>query len=105
MHASSQDNRGSPRSKTLGLNDPQVAILSLSPMKRAVLVACVEADGALYKRYGAWSTHATGPLGTKISGNTVADLIRDGMLIRDVIGKDVTARLTPQGERIARSTL
>jgi hypothetical protein len=105
MHAGSQDDRGSPRSKTLGRNDPQAAILSLSPVKRGALVACVEADGALYKRYGAWSTHATGPLGRKISGNTVADLIRDGMLTLNVIGKDATARLTPQGERIARGTL
>ena len=105
MHASSRDDRGSPRPKTLGRNDPQAAILSLSPVKRAALVACIEADGALYKRYGTWSTHPTGPLVRKISGNTVADLVRDGMLTLNVIGKDVTARLTPQGERIARSTL
>ena len=103
MHASSRDDRGSPRPKTLGRNDPQAAILSLSPVKWAALVACAEVDGALYKRYGAWSTHAAGSLGRKISGNTVADLVRDGMLTLNVIGKDVTARLTPQGERIARA--
>jgi hypothetical protein len=77
----------------------------LSPVKCAALIACIQGNGALYKRYGAWSPLPTGTSEKRISGNTVADLVRDGLLTLTVIGKDITAHLTPCGDQCARCAL
>ena len=59
-----------------GSGENRALIAVLSPAKRAALVACLVADG-LNKRSGAWHGIAGGK---PISGVTVADLARDGLL-------------------------
>ena len=44
---------------------------------------------------------SNGPIEEKISGVTVKDLVRDGILKLFVVGTYATARLTEYGERIA----
>jgi hypothetical protein len=75
---------------------------TLSPTKCAALTACINGDGTLYKRFGAWSPLPDGPIEKKIFGVTVKDLVRDGILELFVVGTYATARLTEYGERIAR---
>ena len=77
-------------------------IEKLSPIKRRALVVCLEADGVLYKCSGAW-TSAYAESDERISGVTVADLTRDGLLTITVIDKRVSARLTPRGTWFART--
>jgi hypothetical protein len=108
MHANGTHNRGphaSEKSNMVGQNDMRATMWMLSPAKRAALIACAGADCTLYKRYGAWSPCATGDCQTRICGNTVADLARDGLLSISTVAKHVTARLTPAGEDIARAAL
>lgn len=68
-------------------------IAVLSPAKRAALVACLAADG-LHKQSGAW--HGTAG-GKPISGVTVADLGRDGLLALSSDHRLGFARLTELG--------
>jgi hypothetical protein len=76
---------------------------TLSAAKCVALTACINGDGTLYKRFGAWSPLPNGPIEEKISGVTVKDLVRDGILKLFVVGTYATARLTEYGEQIARS--
>jgi hypothetical protein len=64
-------------------------IVELSLAKRNALIACLNAEG-LRKKNGAWH----GPLnGKPVSGATVADLSRDGMLTLTVDHHAGSARL------------
>src|SRR5260370_14592823 len=60
----------------LAPGEPRALIAILSSAKRNALVACFNANG-LQKKDGAW--HGS-PDGKPVSGVTVADLARDGML-------------------------
>ena len=77
-------------------------IEKLSPIKQRTLVVCLEADGMLHKCSGAW-TPAHAESHERISGITVADLSRDGLLTITVIDKRKSARLTPRGIWFART--
>ena len=77
-------------------------IEKLSPIKQRALVVCLEADGILHKCSGAW-TPAHAESHERISGITVADLSRDGLLTITVIDNRVLARLTPRGTWFART--
>jgi hypothetical protein len=70
--------------------------LELSPAKQAALMNCLTNNG-LHKVAGAWQ----GRSGTRISGLTVADLARDGML--DVNKPLGLAQLTEKGLRQAQA--
>jgi hypothetical protein len=83
--------------------DTRAAIAALSPIKCAALVICLQGGGVLYKRSGVWSPTAAGELNERISGNSVADLARDGFLTITATGKHASARLTPRGEWLART--
>jgi hypothetical protein len=72
-------------------------------VKRAALIACLNGDGAPHKRYGVWSPSYVGTLEMRISGVTVADLSRDGMVIITVIRGSASARLTARGAWFART--
>jgi hypothetical protein len=95
--------RATEPSPLLAYRDARAPIDILSPAKRAALIACLNGDGVLHKRDGTWSPSSVGTLETRISGVTVADLSRDGMLIVTVIGKSAAARLTARGAWFART--
>ena len=85
----------------LAPNDAPAPIAKLSIAKRTALLACINAGG-LYRKAGAWH----GPCGGKpISGGTIADLARDGMLALTTINRLASAQLTERGKWFARPLL
>ena len=80
-------------------HEAQAPIVTLSAAKRKAMIACLQAQGALHKCYGAW----TGIADTRISGNTVADLSREGLLTITVTDGHASARLTERGNWFART--
>ncbi len=80
---------------------PRAQVAGLSPAKRHALTTCFHA-GALTKRKGAW--HG-GPDSKPVSGVTVADLARDGLLSLLIEPRTGTARLTERGILFARTLL
>jgi hypothetical protein len=87
----------------LAPNEPRAPIAILSPAKRNALITCLNGGGTLHKRYGVWSSKATGSCDKLVSGMTVADLSRDGMLTLTVLGKSASAQLTTRGSWFART--
>jgi hypothetical protein len=77
----------------------------LSPIKCAALVACFQSGGTLYKRIGIWSESPIGIPQHRISGNTVADLSREGLVTITIIQKQATARLTARGRWFAHTAV
>jgi hypothetical protein len=82
-------------------SEPRALIAILSAAKRNALVACFNASG-LHKKDGAW--HGP-PDGKPVSGVTVADLARDGMLTLSTDHRLGSARLTERGNWFARTLL
>jgi hypothetical protein len=85
----------------LAPSEPRALIAILSAAKRSALVACFNANG-LHKKDGAW--HGV-PDGKRVSGVTVADLARDGMLTLTTDHGLGSARLTERGSWFARTLL
>ena len=85
----------------LAPNEPRALIAILSSAKRNALVACFNASG-LHKKDGAWHGPADGK---PVSGVTVADLTRDGMLTLTTGHGLACARLTERGCWFARTLL
>jgi hypothetical protein len=83
----------------LGPNEPRAPIVNLSPAKREALIACLE-SGALYRHCGAWVPATSDHRRRRISGITVADLARDGILTIEAHAK---AQLTARGSWFART--
>jgi hypothetical protein len=82
-------------------SEPRARVAGLSPAKRHALVACLNASG-LSKKNGAWH----GAPGAKpVSGVTVADLARDGLLTVSIDHRIGSARLTERGNWFARTLL
>jgi hypothetical protein len=82
-------------------NERHAPIAMLSPAKRSALVACFNAGG-LHKKDGAWH----GPSGgMPLSGVTIADLARDGMLTVITNRQFRSAQLTERGNWFARTLL
>ena len=85
----------------LAPSEPRAPIAILSPAKRNALVACFNAGG-VHKKDGAWH----GPPGGKpVSGMTIADLARDGMLTVTTNHRFGSAQLTERGNWFARTLL
>jgi hypothetical protein len=82
-------------------SEPRAQIAILSTAKRAALLTCFNADG-LHKKDGAWHGSAGGK---PVSGVTVADLARDGMLTLTTDHGHASARLTERGNWFARTLL
>ncbi len=80
---------------------PRAQVAGLSPAKRHALTACFHA-GALNKRKGAWHGGADSK---PVSGVTVADLARDGLLSLLIEPRGGTARLTERGTLFAHALL
>jgi len=76
----------------------------LSLAKRAALIACFN-GGSLHKRDGAWTALSTTTFDKPVSGVTVADLARDGMLILSMLHGSASARLTTRGSWFARTAV
>jgi hypothetical protein len=76
-------------------NKRRVSVAVLSPTKRTAVIECFNNNG-LHKRRGYWWGT---PEGKHISGVTVADLARDGVV--SVING--SARLTERGQWFART--
>src|SRR5260370_23182747 len=92
-----------PALPLLGPNEPHAPIAILSPAKRAALIACLGGDGNLHKQHGVWIPGSAGICDKRISGVTVADLGRDGMLTLTMLGRNASARLTTRGSWFART--
>jgi hypothetical protein len=82
-------------------SEPRALVAILSAAKRNALVACFNGSG-LHKKDGAW--HGL-PNGKPVSGVTVADLARDGMLTLTTDHRLGSARLTERGNWFARTLL
>jgi hypothetical protein len=77
--------------------DAPIAVLSAA--KRNAVLACLDGN-ALVKRNGAWY----GSVACKpVSGVTVADLARDGLLTLLTDGRSASARLTKRGNWFAQT--
>jgi hypothetical protein len=85
----------------LAPSEPRALVAILSAAKRNALVACFNASG-LHKKDGAWHGPADGK---PVSGVTVADLARDGMLTLSTDRGLGSARLTERGNWFARTLL
>jgi hypothetical protein len=81
--------------------EQRAPIAILTPAQCKALLVCLGA-GALFRSRGAWGAEGD-TRGQRISGITIADLGRDGMLTIDVSGKYKSARLTPKGSWFART--
>ena len=81
--------------------EPRALIAILSTAKRHALVTCFNGSG-LHKKTGAW--HGL-PNSKPVSGVTVADLARDGMLTVTTDHRLGSARLTERGNWFARTLL
>jgi hypothetical protein len=80
-------------------SEPRALIAILSAAKRNALLACLMANG-LHKKAGAWHGPADGK---PVSGVTVADLARDGMLTLTTDHRLASAQLTERGSWFART--
>jgi hypothetical protein len=87
------------RTSLLGPTEPRAQVDTLSPAKREALIACLE-SGALHRHCGGWVPATSDHRRRRISGVTVANLARDGML---TIEARATARLTSRGSWFART--
>jgi len=88
----------------LGPGEPRAPTAILSPAKRAALCACLE-GGILVRQVGVWTSPSAGPVYRPISGVTVADLGRDGMLALNILRGSASAKLTGRGSWFARTIL
>ena len=86
----------------LAPNEPRAPTTILSPAKRAALLACLKGNGDLRKHHGVWVSESAG-IERPVSGSTVADLSRDGMLTLTVLGRSASARLTTRGNWFTRT--
>jgi hypothetical protein len=93
----------SSRSSVSFPDERRAPVENLSPIKRRALVLCLEGDGTLHKRSGAWTSSCAASHEKRISGVTVADLNRDGLLTITVTDKRASARLTTRGTWFART--
>ena len=85
----------------VGRSERPAAIADLSRAKRNALVACLN-TGGLYRKAGAWY----GSCGGKpLSGVTIADLARDGLLTVTKADRFASAQLTERGRWFARTVL
>ena len=86
----------------LATNEPRAPIAILTPAQRKALLVCLEV-GTIHRHAGAWGPAAGNATAPRISGITVADLARDGLLIIEAVGKNRSARLTMRGSWFART--
>src|SRR5258708_24211298 len=86
--------------RLLAPEESRAPTASLSPTKRAALIACFN-GGSLHKRDGAWRSSSASTDDKPVSGVTVADLGRDGMLMLSILRRSAAARLTTRASWFA----
>ena len=59
-----ETNLGTTPSRAVARAHALTQAATLSPTKCAALTACINGDGTLYKRFGAWSPLPDGPIRT-----------------------------------------
>jgi hypothetical protein len=89
-------------SRLLAPDEPRAPTAILSPAKRAALTACLN-GGIFHKWCGVWTVPSASACDKPISGVTVADLGRDGMLTLSMLHGSASARLAPRGNWFART--
>jgi hypothetical protein len=94
--------RPSPAVPALDANEPRAPIAVLTPAQRKALLVCLDA-GTIRRHAGAWIPATCSASEPRISGITVADLARDGLLTIEASGKSRSARLTMRGSWFART--
>jgi hypothetical protein len=92
-----------PRSQ-LAPDERPAPVGTLSLARRAALLACLH-GGSLHRRRGVWNAPCPDASDKPISGVTVADLGRDGMLTLGRVDGQATARLTERGSWFARTAV
>jgi hypothetical protein len=105
-HTGEPASRREPNSATLLLllspDERRAPTAILSPAKRAALIACLN-GGILHKQCGVWIAPSASTCDKPISGVTVADLGRDGMLTLTMLRGSAYARLTARGNWYAQT--
>jgi hypothetical protein len=100
-----RDNTGGPTLSVAilqcGPSQPRAPIAILSAAKRRALLTCLNPSG-LRKKAGAWHGSENAK---PVSGVTVADLARDGMLILTTEHRACSAQLTERGVWFAQTLL
>jgi hypothetical protein len=86
---------------SLARNERRAPISILSPAKRTALIECFNNVG-LHKQKGSWRGSSDGK---PVSGSTVADLSRDGMLAVTTNRQRGSAQLTDRGNWFARTLI
>ena len=82
-------------------NERRAPISGLSPTDRTALIECCN-NSVLYKQKGVWLGSSGGK---PISGNTVANLGRDGLMTVTKNNQLGSARLTERGKWFARTLI
>ena len=85
-------------------SEPRAPTNILSKAKRSALITCLRA-GSLHKERGAWIPLCATAGNERISGITVADLRRHGMMTLTALGRHASARLMARGIWFARTAL
>ena len=86
----------------LARNEQRAPISLLSPAKRTALIQSFDNNNGLYKQKGCWHGSSDSK---PISGSTVADLRRDGMLTVTTSQQRGSAQLTERGNWFARTLI
>jgi hypothetical protein len=97
----SEPYRGAP-SLLPASDERRAPTVILSSAKRAALIACLN-GGSLHRQCGVWTAPSASVGEKPISGATVADLGREGMLTLSVFHGSASARLTTRGNWFART--
>ena len=101
QHGSEDDEFNPKQLPPLTLDKGRAPVSLLSTTDRTALIECLK-HGALQKHKGFWH----GSPGCKpISGNTVANLSRDGLLAVTKYDRYGSARLTERGKWFARALI
>jgi hypothetical protein len=85
----------------VGPNERPAPVADLSPAKRNALLVCLN-TGRLYRKAGARHGSCEGK---PLSGVTIADLARDGLLAVEKTDRFASAQLTERGTWFARTLL
>jgi hypothetical protein len=85
----------------VALNKRPAPISILSSARRTALIECLNNNG-LHKQKGCWRGSSDGK---RVSGSTVADLSRDGMLSVTTNRLSGSAQLTDRGNWFARTLI
>jgi hypothetical protein len=110
-----QEHTGEPASQSelnsaaplllLATDEARAPTVILSPAKLAALTTCLNGGGILHKRSGVWNASSASAGDKPISGVTVADPGRDGMLTRSMLRGTASAQLTTRGDWFARTAV